>query len=333
MKQVAVLGAGAWGTTLSILLAEKGHKVTLWVYEKDLIAEIREFRENHRFLPGFPLPESIAITGESVLPAGLDLAFFVAPTQFLRSVAKIFASSILPSTLVVSASKGIEEKSLKLPSEILSSELGANPIGVLSGPNLSQEIARGLPAAAVAAAQEEKSAKMIQEALMLERFRVYTNTDVLGVQLGGALKNVIAIAAGIVDGLNLGNNAKAGLMIRGLAEISRLGCAMGAKAETFTGLSGMGDLITTCSSPLSRNHQVGEKLAKGRKLNEILKEMRDVAEGIPTTAAALELGKKYRVDLPLAREVHNVMHSGKDPYRAITDLMTRLAKSELPSAS
>jgi glycerol-3-phosphate dehydrogenase (NAD(P)+) len=199
---------------------------------------------------------------------------------------------------------------------------------VLSGPNLSSEIARGLPAATVAAAADPGLAKQVQQLLMLERFRVYTNTDVIGVQLGGALKNVIAIAAGVADGLGLGDNAKAGLLIRGLAETTRLGVALGARAETFAGLSGMGDLITTCASRLSRNHLVGEKIAAGRKLAEILKEMKDVAEGVPTAAAARELGRRVKVNLPISEEVYRLLYEGKDPYRALTDLMTRSATSE-----
>jgi glycerol-3-phosphate dehydrogenase (NAD(P)+) len=229
---------------------------------------------------------------------------------------------------MVSASKGIEEKSLRLPLEILSEELKNKNLCVLSGPNLSHEIAKGLPAASVAASREKGTAKAVQESLMLERFRVYTNTDIIGVQLGGSLKNIIAIAAGVADGLNLGDNAKAGLMIRGIAEITRLGVALGAKAETFAGLSGMGDLITTCSSRLSRNHFVGEQIAEGRKLPEILKEMKDIAEGVPTAVAARSLGKKHGVSMPITEQVYQTLYEGKAPYQAITDLMTRSATSE-----
>lgn len=328
MKQVTVIGAGAWGTTLSILLAEKEHKVVLWVYEKDLADEMREFRENRRFLPGYPIPASIEITSNLQTIPVSDVYVLAVPTQHLRSQVKQLGKHFPGGSILVSAAKGIEEKSLKLPLEIIGEEVTCRHLCALSGPNLSQEIARGLPAATVAASADLATAKKVQELFMLNRFRVYTNNDVIGVQLGGALKNVIAIAAGLIDGLGLGNNAKAGLMIRGLAEISRLGIAMGGKSETFAGLSGMGDLITTCSSKLSRNHTVGEQLAKGGKLSDILKGMKAIAEGVPTTTAALELGKKHGVELPLTREVYDVMHNHKDPYRAITDLMTRLAKSE-----
>jgi glycerol-3-phosphate dehydrogenase (NAD(P)+) len=328
MSKVAVIGAGAWGTTLAILLAEKRHEVLLWVYEQDLVAAMGEFRENKKFLPGFPLPQNITITNEAKAVTGAEIIFLAVPTQFLRRTAKSFSAAIGPGAVIVSASKGIEEKSLKLPLAVVAEELKTEKLAALSGPNLSAEVARGLPAATVVAATEPAIAKTVQAALMLERFRVYTNNDVIGVQLGGALKNIIAIAAGVADGLELGDNAKAGLLIRGLAEITRLGVALGAKAETFAGLSGMGDLITTCASRLSRNHRVGEEIAKGKKLNELLKEMNDVAEGVPTTVAARQLGQKLKVSLPITDEVYRVLYEGKDPYRALTDLMTRQAASE-----
>jgi len=325
---VAVIGAGAWGTTLAILLAENGHAVSLWCYEKDLVQGMNERRENSRFLPGFPLNEKIAVTGELAGAAGAALYFLAVPTQFLRGTARAFSGTIGSQAMIVSASKGIEEHHLKLPLEIIGEEINNANLCALSGPNLSSEIARGLPAAAVAASTSLEVAKRVQQCLMQERFRVYTNTDPVGVQLGGGLKNVIAIAAGIADGLQLGDNAKAGLMIRGQAEITRLGLALGAKAETFAGLSGMGDLITTCASRLSRNHFVGENIARGKKLPEILKEMKDVAEGVSTTRAARELGRRLKVNLPITEQVHQVLYEGKDPYRAIADLMSRAATSE-----
>ena len=328
MSRVSGIGAGAWGTTLSILLAENGHEVTLWCYEKELAAELGELRENKRFLPGFPLAQAIAPTADPQATAGADFFILTVPTQFLRGTIGQFSKLIDPSALIVSASKGIEEKTLKLPLAIIAEAVASKNLCVLSGPNLSSEIARGLPAAAVAASFDLKVAKQVQQCLMQERFRVYTNTDVLGLQLGGALKNVIAIAAGIVDGLKLGDNAKAALLIRGLAEITRLGAAMGAKAETFAGLSGMGDLVATCASRFSRNHLVGEKIAQGKKLPAILKEMKDVAEGVPTARAARELGKKFNVSLPIAEQVYLVLYENKDPYKAISDLMARAATNE-----
>jgi glycerol-3-phosphate dehydrogenase (NAD(P)+) len=328
LKKVSVIGAGAWGTTLAILLAEKGLSVTLWVYEKDLAAAMRETRENKVFLPGFQLPEGIEITAGPEQTAGSQTFIFAVPTQFLRSAAKKFKKSVGSESIAVSAGKGIEEKTLELPLDILGRELACPSLAVLSGPNLSAEIARGLPAASVIAAKDEKTARFVQKNLMQERFRVYINSDPLGVQLGGALKNVIAIAAGVADGLELGNNARTGLMIRGIAEITRLGSAMGADPATFAGLSGMGDLITTCSSRLSRNHCVGEQLAQGKKLSEILGGMKHVAEGVPTAGAALSLGKKYGVQLPVTREVFRVLYEGKNPLQSISDLMSRSATSE-----
>jgi glycerol-3-phosphate dehydrogenase (NAD(P)+) len=327
-REISVIGAGAWGTTLAILLAEKGHRATLWVYEKELVAEIIKLRENKKYLPGFQLPPTIDIISKIKLVGQAEILFLVVPTQFLRSVAKKIAGVISPQATVVCASKGIELKTLKLPLEVLEEELATFNLAVLSGPNLSGEIARGLPAASVVASQKPAVANLVQTTLLLPRFRVYTSGDVVGVQLGGALKNIIAIAAGIVDGLKWGENAKAALLVRAMAEISRLGVALGARPETFSGLSAMGDLITTCSSSRSRNHFVGEQIAEGRKLAGVLKEMKSVAEGVSTSIAAVKLGKKLKVDLPIIREVYAVLHQGKDPYRALTDLMTRSATNE-----
>jgi glycerol-3-phosphate dehydrogenase (NAD(P)+) len=328
MSKISVIGSGAWGTTLSILLAEKGHELVLWTYEKELLKPMQETRENKVFLPGFQLPESIEIVGEPKAASGSDIFIFAVPTQFLRSVAGQFKDFVKPDRIVVSASKGIELKTLKLPLEILKEELKLDRLAALSGPNLSAEIARGQPAASVIASKDEQIARSVQESLMAERFRLYLNPDPLGVQLGGALKNVIAIAAGVADGLELGNNAKAGLMIRGIAEITRLGAAMGADPKTFAGLSGMGDLIVTCVSKLSRNHYVGEQIARGKELKQILADMPDIAEGVPTAQAALSLGEKHKVALPVTREVYQVLYRGKDPFKSITDLMTRTPTSE-----
>jgi len=328
MKKISVIGAGAWGTTLSILLAQKGHSVTLWAYEKELAAQMKERRENRVFLPGFQLSENMNITADAAKAGEADLYLFVVPSKFLATIAARFKKVIAKGAAVAVASKGIEENTLRLPLQILADELKAGDLAVLSGPNLSAEIARGMPAASVAASTDQAAARSLQECLMTERFRVYVNRDPLGVQLGGALKNVIAIAAGVADGLELGNNAKAALMIRGIAEITRLGTAMGADPMTFAGLSGMGDLITTCGSKLSRNHFVGEQLAKGRKLSQVLAGMQNVAEGVTTAQAALALGKKHGVELPLVNEVCQVLYLGKDPALSITDLMTRSATSE-----
>ncbi len=327
-KKISIIGAGAWGTTLAILLAEKGHDAVLWAYEKELAGQINQMRENKTFLPGIQINEKISATNIPEDTKESDIYIFVVPTQHLRTIAKQFSKFIKSEQIVVAASKGIEQKTLQLPTQILKEELKTNKIAALSGPNLSAEIVKGLPAAAVAAAEDQTVAKAVQEAFMLERFRVYVNTDPIGVQLGGALKNIIAIAAGAADGLDLGNNAKSSLLIRGIAEISRLGIAIGAKPQTFTGLSGMGDLITTCASNLSRNHWVGAQIAQGKKLPDILKNMKNIAEGVFTCKAALDLAKKHKVELPVTKEVYAVLYKDKNPLQSINDLMTRSATSE-----
>jgi len=326
--KISVIGAGAWGTTIAILLAQKEHQVTLWVYESELAQAMHETRENNVFLPGFQLAENIQVTNKEADITDSEIVFFVVPTQFLRSIVKRCAKLITKNTIVVSASKGIEENSLKLPLEIIRDEIKTAELVALSGPNLSREIAKGQPAATVVAGKNSQACRKVQQAIMQERFRIYVNPDPIGVQLGGALKNVIAIAAGVADGLELGNNAKSALIIRGVREISRLGEAMGANTTTFAGLSGMGDLITTCSSKLSRNHFVGEQIAKGKKLADILAKMKDVAEGVPTVKAALALGAKHKVELPVCQEVSATLYEGKSPLASITDLMTRSATSE-----
>lgn len=324
MSKCAVIGAGAWGTTLSVLLAEGGHEVSLWSFESDLVPEMIKYRENKKYLSGFPLPESIDIVDSKEKAwQGAELIILAVPTQHLRAQLK----NLPADALVVSAGKGLEEKTLRRPSEIIA-EFHKGELAALSGPNLAREIAAGKPAASVIAAPDRSTAEKAQKFLMRDRFRIYTNTDVIGVELGGALKNIIAIAAGCADGLGLGDNAKSALLIRGIAEITRLGGALGAKSQTFFGLSGMGDLITTCESELSRNHKVGYEIAQGRKLPEILGSMKEVAEGVPTSKAALELSRKKRVVMPITEQVNRVLFEGRDPYQAIEELMTRTPTSE-----
>ncbi|KAF0134142.1 MAG: glycerol-3-phosphate dehydrogenase (NAD(P)+) [Candidatus Saganbacteria bacterium] len=328
MAKISVFGAGAWGTTLSILLSENKNDVALWSYEADVAEDILKFRENKKYLPGFQLPAAISPT-QDIKSAVIKTNFIIlaVPTQFLRGIIEKITKDLSEEALILSASKGIEEKTLKLPLTIISEYYKGN-ISAISGPNLAKEIAKGLPAAAVIASKEISSAKKFQSILNSERFRVYTNDDIIGVQLGGALKNVIAIAAGIADGFTLGDNAKSALLIRGMAEITRLGISLGAKAQTFSGLAGMGDLITTCSSNLSRNHHVGLELAKGKKLNEILALMKDIAEGVPTCRAAITLAKQQNIEIPITFEVYQILFEGKDPYKAITSLMKRSPTSE-----
>ncbi len=326
--RISVVGGGSWGTTLSILLASKGFDLKLWVYENDLKEEIEKFRENKRFLPGIQLPQNIKVVADFKSSAEADVLVFAVPTQHLRGIVKNYKGLLGEETIVVSASKGIEEKSLQTPSRVIEEELNTKQLAVLSGPNLSKEIALGLPAATVLASKSSRIAELLQEVFLTERFRVYRSQDVIGVELGGSLKNVIALAAGIADGLNLGDNARAALMVRGMSEIERLGLALGGKSETFSGLSGIGDLIVTCSSRLSRNHQVGMELAKGKSLSDILKNMVEVAEGVPTTRAAYELKDRHKIEMPIVTEVYQVLFEKKSHLQDITDLMSRKLKEE-----
>jgi len=328
MSKLSIIGAGAWGTTLSILAAENKHEVTIWSYEEDVAKSINELRENKKYLNGFQLPQNIDSTTDLKKAASSDIIILSTPSQYLRETLRNFSRFIKKDALIISAVKGLEIETQKRMSEVVKEELPCEKIAVISGPNISKEIARGLPAATVAASADIEIAKLVQNILNSSRFRVYTNTDVTGAELGGALKNVIAIAAGVADGLMLGNNAKSALMVRGITEIMRLGVAMGGKSETFSGLSGIGDLITTCESTLSRNHQVGVEIAKGRKLKDIIMKMYDVAEGVPTSKAAREISRKLKIEMPITEEVYSVLYEKKDPFKAISSLMQRELKNE-----
>ncbi len=329
MKKIAVLGDGAWGTTLSILLSKKGYNVSLWGAFSDYIRSLKRTRENTKFLPQFKIPEAVNIT-DNAKEATLDAEIIIVaiPSQFARKVFGNFKDIDLSNCIIVSVVKGIENKTLKRLSEIITEELSAGKICVLSGPTIALEVANGMPTSAVVASHDTDIAKEIQDAFMTERFRIYTSADIIGVELGGSLKNIIAIAAGISDGLGFGTNAKAALFTRGLVEIKRLGAAMGAKEETFNGLSGMGDLMTTCISPFSRNRHVGEEIGKGKKLSEIVQQMEQIAEGIYTTESACELAKRHKVEMPITEQVSKVLFENKNPLRAVTDLMTREKKAE-----
>ena len=329
--KICILGDGGWGTALSLLLHSKGFSVTLWSAFPDYAESLNKSRQNNKFLPGHKIPDNISITSDLKEAVGDSSAVIIAiPSQFLRSVVKNFKGLNLFSKikLVISAAKGIENKTFKRPSQIIEEELGLSEIVVLSGPTIAREVVERLPASAVVASEKEEHAKGAQELLMTERFRIYTSTDIIGVELGGALKNIIAIAAGISDGLGLGANAKAALFTRGLVEMKRLGVVLGAKEETFNGLSGMGDLVTTCISPYSRNRRVGEEIAKGKGLADILKETEMVAEGIDTTRSVYELSQKLDIDTPITREVYRVLFEGKNGLSAVNDLMTRSKKAE-----
>ncbi len=328
MSYIAVIGAGSWGTALTVLLAEKGYDVSLWVYEEELAGEISESRINSVFLPDILIPDQVHVT--SSLEEALFRARYVlcvVPTQFARRVFEEASRFIDGEAVLITASKGIEKDTLKTVSSILHDVLN-NQIAVLSGPSFAREVVRGLPTAVTLAAVDRSTALLIQEIFNTDNFRVYTHNDLIGVELGGALKNVIAIASGVSDGLGLGFNARAALITRGLAEITRLGVRMGAEVRTFSGLSGMGDLVLTCTGNLSRNYTVGYRLGQGAKLNDILSEMKSVAEGVETSASANELAGRFSVEMPIVRQVYLVIHKGKDPAEAVTELMTRSLKEE-----
>jgi glycerol-3-phosphate dehydrogenase (NAD(P)+) len=327
---ISILGDGGWGTTLAILLARKGYHVTLWGAFKDYIKLLNKKRENIKFLPDTIIPEQIKITND--LKDALqnkDIIILAVPSQYIREVLRRIKSlSFSRKSIYVSVTKGIEIGTHKRISEIIHEELGNIKLAVLSGPTIAQEVAKSIPTTAVIASHDKKTAKSLQDIFMSERFRVYTNDDVIGVELGGSLKNIIAIACGISDGLGFGTNTKAAILSRGLAEISRLGQAMGAKISTFSGISGLGDLVTTCISPYSRNRFVGEQIGKGKTLKEISAHMNMVAEGVPTAKSAYDLGFKYHVDIPIIKEVYSVLYKNKSPLKAVKDLMTREKKGE-----
>ncbi len=329
---VTVLGAGSWGTTLALVLVEKGHQVTLWTYKDAQAEQMRATRENAAFLPGVLLPPLLQIsTDVEAASTGRDLIVAAVPAQFLRSVLERIRHLDLTNTVICNVAKGIEAESLMTMSEVLLDVLEHEQkenLAILSGPSHAEEVCRKIPTAVVASSFRHKTAKMVQDAFMTPYFRVYVNDDIRGVELGGAIKNVIAIAAGISDGAGFGDNTKAAIMTRGVYEITRLGVKMGAQPITFAGLSGIGDLIVTCMSRHSRNRHVGEQIGKGRKLDDILKEMVMVAEGVATSKAIHELAKKHHVDMPMAYEVYHVLFEGKDPTQATYDLMTRDAKAE-----
>lgn len=329
--RVAVLGDGAWGTALAMVLTGNGHDAALWGPFPDYLDEMRTRRENVRFLPGVSLPEGLRLEPDlAAAVAGAELLVLASPSQYLRgTLAKLRPHHDPRRQCVVNVAKGIEVDTLLRMSEVCAELLGPCRYAVLSGPSHAEEVARDQPTAVVVAATEAADAKFAQSLLMGQAFRVYTAGDVLGVELGGALKNVFAIAAGIIDGMALGDNPKAALMTRGIAEMARLGEALGGCPETFSGLGGIGDLIVTCCSGHSRNRHVGEELGRGRPLAEILAAMgMVVAEGVKTTSAAHALARRVGVEVPIINEVYAVLYEGKDPRRAVRDLMTRPARSE-----
>ncbi len=329
-QTTTVLGAGSWGTTLAILLAKNGLAVRLWCYDAVQAEEMKSKRENPTFLPGHLLPQEMEI--HSDLPdalSGAGVIIVAVPSQFVESVLKNCAGFINNKAVIVSASKGIEVTSLRRVSQIIEANFPyPEQIFVISGPNFAKEVARGLPALTVVAGRQSPDLARIQSHMRTPTFRVYTNTDPVGCELGGALKNVIAIACGVADGLNLGLNARSALITRGLAEITRLGVALGADPMTFLGLAGVGDLVLTCTGDLSRNRTVGMEIGRGKSPQEVLSGMKMVAEGVKTAISVKDLSLKTGVEMPISDEVYLILHEGKDPRQAVEDLMGRDLKQE-----
>jgi glycerol-3-phosphate dehydrogenase (NAD(P)+) len=329
---IGVIGAGSWGTTLANLFAEKGHAVTLWTYEPSLCQIMKEKRENSLYLPHITLSERIAPT-TSITEACLDkdLLVFVTPSQALRNVASQTVPHLTTGLTFAIASKGIENSTLLPMSAVMKDVLPVShhgSIAVLSGPSFASEVSRKMPTAVCVASDDEGVAQKVQKVLATTYFRVYTNPDPTGVELGGALKNVIAIAAGMSDGLGFGHNARAALITRGLREIARLGTHMGARPQTFSGLSGLGDLVLTCTGELSRNRSVGLRIAQGAKLKDILEGMKEVAEGIHTTLAAYHLSRKHKIDMPITEQTYAILYQDKPAKDAVYELMGRHLKDE-----
>lgn len=328
MSYIAVIGAGSWGTTLASLLSKKGFDVIIWAREKEIADAINSKKENPLYLPNIKLPHNL-ISTDDILEAIKKARFIVnvVPTQHIRSVFTPLQNKLNDENIIVSASKGIEKGTLKTPSMILE-EIINKKVYVLSGPTFAIEVAQEKPTAVTISGSEKRGRLLLQEIFSTSYFRVYEHDDPLGAEIGGAIKNVIAIAAGICDALELGNNARAALITRGLHEIMRLGKKMGAKEITFSGLSGLGDLFLTCTSNLSRNYTVGYRLGRGESMNEISKSMRSIAEGVETSLSAMELSKKLDVEMPITTEIYQVIYEGKPPQQAAFDLMNRTLKPE-----
>jgi len=337
-EHVTIVGDGAMATVCSILLTQGGHGVTMWGAFEESIDRLLQDREQTRLLPGVKVPGNVRLTANDAdCFRDATLILSAIPTQYMRSSWRRLSPFVPPGVPIVSVAKGIENGTLLRPTQVIADVLSATQgwtgksrsLAAISGPNIAGELARYLPGTAVAASDDDALAQRVQNTLSTEWFRVYTNPDLIGVELAGATKNVIAIAAGIIDGLAAGNNAKAALVTRGLVEITRLGVAMGARAETFIGLAGLGDLVTTCVSPEGRNRTVGERIGKGQKLEDILASMDSVAEGVPTTRSVMELARRHGVEMPITEAVHHVLFDDKDVLRALSDLMRREPKPEL----
>ena len=329
VRNTAIIGAGGWGTALAILWSKRGNPITLWGNDPGRAATLRETRENSEYLPGIKLPGAIYVTSDIADCRSADLIVFVTPSVALRSVAKrLQAANLNSGAILLSGTKGIEHGSGMRMSEVLHETFPDHTVAVLSGPNLAVEIARGLPTAAVLGCRNHECAAELQSYLGSERFRIYSSDETIGIELGGALKNVFAIAAGAGDGFGLGDNSKAALVTRSLAELLRLGTAMGGNPRTFYGLSGAGDLIATCFSQLSRNRRVGERLGRGETVEQIRASTHTVAEGIPTAKSAFECARKLQIETPIIDQIYSVVHEGKRPDQAMQELLGRDQKSE-----
>ena len=331
-ERVTILGAGAWGLAVSHLLTLKGCEITLWEFDPDDYRRLVTTRANPRKLPSFHLDDSVVLTDD--LPGSLartNVVIVAIASQHVKSVASCFSDHLDPGSVVVSLAKGIEGGSLRRMSEVIAEESGVphDRIVTISGPSHAEEVVQDMPTTVVAASESSSLASRIQELFSVGNFRVYLSEDVIGVELGGSLKNIIAIAAGVADGLSLGDNTKGALVTRGLAEITRLGLALGAHAETFAGLSGLGDMVTTCFSRYSRNRHVGERIGRGEKLPQVLAGMTQVAEGVETTRSGRELARKHRVEMPITEEVYRVLFEDKDAREALGNLMGRKLRAEI----
>lgn len=331
MKRISLLGAGSWGTALAILLANNGHEVTLWSALETEITLLRTKREHVDRLPGVKLPDNIMISDNlEEACTDKDLIVFSVASPYVRSTAKQCAAYMKPGQVIVNVGKGIEESTLMTLTEVLSEELPMAEVTVLSGPSHAEEVSKGIPTTVVVGAEKKATAAFIQDIFMNEVFRVYISSDIVSIELGGALKNVIALAAGMVDGLGFGDNTKAALITRGIAEMTRLGVTMGGKKETLSGLSGLGDLIVTCTSTHSRNHNAGELIGKGYSMDEAMAEVKQVVEGVYSAKAARKLAKKYQVSMPIIEAVNQVLFEGKSAKEATVELLTRDRIAEYP---
>ncbi len=328
MANICVLGSGGWGTAVSILLHNNGHKVTLWSFDKTECENLKKYHENKPFLPGIAIPDGIEFVSELSAVAGIDLIVIATPSHGVRSVAEKLSEYIENGQIILNISKGIEEGSYMTISQILKQELPDCKIAVMSGPSHAEEVSRNIPTTNVVASDDINVSKYIQDVFMSSTFRVYTSNDIIGVELGGSIKNVIALCCGILDGLGCGDNTKAALMTRGLVEMTRLGVSMGAKAETFSGLSGIGDLIVTCTSMHSRNRRAGILIGQGMSVDEAQKTVNMVVEGVRSCRAAKELADRKGVEMPIITEAYNVLFNNKSPQDAIKSLMNRDKKNE-----